>query len=49
MNMFEQTVESEMEGSLGEYETTAERNSCNRMVDADRDVICDVTSLKFPF
>lgn len=49
MKMFEQTVESQMEGSLGEYETAAERDSRNRRAAADRDVICDVTSLKFRF
>ena len=49
VKMFEQTVENEMEGSLGEYETAAERNSRDRRADADRDVICDVTSLKLRF
>ena len=28
MKMFEQTVESELEDSLAEYETAAEGNSC---------------------
>ena len=46
MKMFEQTVESELEDSSGEYETAAERNSRDRRADAVRDVICDVTHMK---
>ena len=49
MKTFEQTVESELEDSLGEYETAAERNSGDRRADIVRDVICDVTSLKCQF
>ena len=49
MKMFEQTVESEMKDSSGEYETAAERNIRNRRADAVRDAICDVTPLKFQF
>ena len=46
MKMFEQTVESELEDSSGEYETAAERNSRDRRADGIRDVICDVIPLK---
>ena len=46
MKMFEQTVESEVEDSSGEYETASERNSRYRWADAVRDVICDVTHMK---
>ena len=33
MKMFEQIVENELEDSLGEYETAAERNSRDRRAD----------------
>ena len=46
MKMFEQTNESELEDSLGEYETAAERYSRDRPADAVRDVICDITQMK---
>ena len=46
VKMFEQTVESELEDSLGEYETATERNSRERRTDDVRDVICDVTHMK---
>ena len=46
MRMFEQTVESELEDSLGEYETAADRNSRDRRADAVRDVIGDITHMK---
>ena len=49
VKMFEQTVESELEDSLGEYETAAERNSRDRRADVVRDVICDSTPLKCQF
>ena len=38
IKMFEQTVESELEDSSGEYETAAERNSRDRRAGA----VCDV-------
>ena len=37
MKIFEQTVESELEDSSGEYETEAERISRNRRADAVRE------------
>ena len=46
---FEQTVESELKDSLGEYETAVEKNSRDRRADAVRNVICDVTPLKCQF
>ena len=46
MKMFEQTVESELEDSSGEFETAAERKSRYRRADSIRDVICDVIPLK---
>ena len=46
MKMLEQTVESELEDSSGEYETAPERNSRDRRGDAVRDVGCDVTPPK---
>ena len=49
MKMFEQTVESELEDSLAEYETAAERNSLDRRADVVCDVICDATPLKCQF
>ena len=47
--MFEQNVESELENSSGEYETATERNSRERRTDDVRDVICDVTHMKWQF
>ena len=44
--MFEQTVESELEDSLGEYEIAAEKNSRDRRADVVCDVICDITPMK---
>ena len=44
--MFEQTVESELEDSLGEYGTAAESNSRDRRSDSVRGVICDATYMK---
>ena len=38
MKMFEQTLEGELDDLSGEYETTAERNSRYRRVDAVRGV-----------
>ena len=49
MKMFEQTVESELEDLSGEYETTAERTSRDWQTDAVRDVIYDVTHMKWQF
>ena len=48
MKMFEETVESELEDSSGEYETAVERNS-DRRADAVRDGSCDVTHVKWQF
>ena len=45
MKMFEQTVETELEDSSGEYETAAERKSRDRRAD----VVRDVTPLKCQF
>ena len=42
MKMVEQTFESELEDSSGEYETAAEINGSDQRTDAVRDVICDV-------
>ena len=47
MKMFGKSVEIELENLLFEYETAAEMNSHNRQADVVRDVICDVTPLKF--
>ena len=49
VKMFEQNVESELENSSGEYETATERNSRERRTDDVRDVICDVTHMKWQF
>ena len=49
MKMFEQTVVSELEDSLGEHETAAERNSRDRRANVVRDIICDVIPLKCQF
>ena len=46
MKIFEQTVESELEDSLGEYEIAAEKNSRDRRADVVCDVICDITPMK---
>ena len=45
----EQTVECEMEDSSGEHETVAERDSRDRRADTVRDVICDITHIKWQF
>ena len=43
-------VESELEDSSGKYETAAETNyNRDRRADAVRDVICDVTHMKWQF
>ena len=49
MKMFEQTVKSELDDSSGKYETATERNNRDRRADAVRDVICDVTRMKWQF
>ena len=49
MKMFEQTVESGLEDSSGEYETAAERNSRDWQDDDVRDIICNATPMKCQF
>ena len=44
--MFERTVKSELEDSLGEYETAAKRNSRDQRSDSVCDVIFDVANMK---
>ena len=49
MKLFEQTIESELKDSLGEYETAAERNSRDQQAGVVCGVISDVTPLKCKF
>ena len=49
IKMLEKPVESELEDSLYQYETAAERNSRDRRPDVFGVVICDVTPLKCQF
>ena len=49
MKTFEQTVKSELEDSLGEHETSAERNGRDRWADNVRGIICDVTNTEMLF